>query len=64
MIPKIVYTVHLAETPVPESFRHWRTEWQQHHPEWDLRVITLDDRDPYMAGFSVTGTGVTVYPGP
>ena len=35
---------------------------------WAIRTgtsqITLDDRDPYMAGFSVTGTGVTVYPGP
>jgi len=46
VIPKIVYTAHLAETPVPESFRTWRAEWQQHHAEWDVRVITLDDREP------------------
>ena len=46
MIPKIVYTAHLAETPVPESFRRWQTEWQHHHPEWDVRVITIDDREP------------------
>jgi len=46
VIPKIVYTAHLAETPVPESFRRWQTEWQHHHPEWDVRVITIDDREP------------------
>lgn len=27
-------------------------------------TIHLDERDPYMAGFSVTGTGVKRYPGP
>ncbi|TWI82171.1 4-hydroxyproline epimerase [Roseibium hamelinense] len=27
-------------------------------------TITLDERDPYMAGFSVTGTGVKKYPRP
>ncbi|GAB4543714.1 MAG: hypothetical protein Tsb0013_00030 [Phycisphaerales bacterium] len=46
MIPKIIYTAHLAGSPVPESFRRWRTEWQQHHPEWDVRIITLNDREP------------------
>ena len=46
MIPKVINTAHLAETPLPESFRRWRTEWQQHHPEWDVRVITLNDREP------------------
>lgn len=46
MIPKIVYTAHLADSPVPESFRRWQSEWQHHHPEWDVRVITLDDREP------------------
>lgn len=27
-------------------------------------TITLDERDPYMTGFSVTGTGVKLYPRP
>jgi 4-hydroxyproline epimerase len=27
-------------------------------------TITLDERDPYMAGFSVTGTGVKLHPRP
>ncbi|MAA98177.1 MAG: hydroxyproline-2-epimerase [Stappia sp.] len=27
-------------------------------------TITLDERDPYMAGFSVTGTGVRLHPRP
>ena len=51
MIPKIVYTAHLAETPVPESFRHWRTDdlahsilvyrgiWDQTGPGYLTRVV-------------------------
>ena len=35
---------------------------------WAIRTgtntITLDERDPYMTGFSVTGTGVKRYPRP
>lgn len=46
MIPKIVCTAHLGESPVPDTFRRWQAEWQRHHPEWDVRIITLEDREP------------------
>lgn len=48
MIPKVVYTAHLANSPLPDSFRLWQATWREHHPEWDIAIITLDTRPPIM----------------
>lgn|GEM_PF-931812 len=45
-IPRIVYTAHLAQSRLPDRFRAWSAAWREHHPEWDVRVVTLDDREP------------------
>jgi inositol phosphorylceramide mannosyltransferase catalytic subunit len=40
MIPRVIHRVWLGTDPMPEEFEHYGETWQQHHPDWEMRLWT------------------------
>lgn len=48
MIPKVIYTADLSESPDRQRLAAWKHAWQTLHPEWDVATFTLDTRPPIL----------------
>ena len=43
MIPHVIHRVWLGDQEMPEEFVEWGESWQQHHPEWEMKLWTDDN---------------------
>jgi len=48
MIPKVIYTADLSESPDQQRLTAWKCAWQTLHPEWDIVTFTLETRPPIL----------------
>jgi len=48
MIPKVIYTADLSESPDRQRLAAWKHAWQTLHPEWDVVTFTLENRPPIL----------------
>ena len=48
MIPKVIYTADLSESPDRQRLAAWKHAWQTLHPEWDVVTFTLETRPPIL----------------
>ncbi|NUQ54079.1 MAG: hypothetical protein HUU19_15490, partial [Phycisphaerales bacterium] len=48
MIPKVIYTADLSESPDRPRLAAWKHAWQTLHPEWDVVTFTLENRPPIL----------------
>lgn len=40
MIPRVIYTADLSETPDRERLTAWRHAWQAMNPQWDVATLS------------------------
>ena len=43
MIPRTFHHIWLGPDPLPADFAAFRATWQEHHPEWQLRLWTEEE---------------------
>ncbi|MBY0313763.1 MAG: hypothetical protein K2W85_16985, partial [Phycisphaerales bacterium] len=48
MIPKVIYTADLSDSPDRQRLTAWKHAWQTLHPEWDVVTFTLENRPPIL----------------